>query len=58
MYIFFISKYKRDDCPSWLDVNNKVEPDVLMVNPKKSRVFEIRGFEFSESSTHTATDAE
>jgi hypothetical protein len=39
-------------------VNNKVEPDVLMVNPKKSRVFEIRGFEFSESSTHTATDAE
>eukprot|EP00492_Amphilonche_elongata_P002882 TRINITY_DN3163_c0_g1_i1.p1 TRINITY_DN3163_c0_g1~~TRINITY_DN3163_c0_g1_i1.p1 ORF type:complete len:155 (-),score=33.81 TRINITY_DN3163_c0_g1_i1:187-651(-) len=43
--------YKREDCPSWLDVNNKVEPDVIVLNPKKSPVFEITGFEFSESNT-------
>jgi len=37
-------------------VDHKYEPDVVVLNPKKSPIFEITGFEFSESNSHTATD--
>jgi len=51
-----VTPYKRESCPSWLDVDNKYEPDVVVLNPKKAPIFEITGFEYSESSSHTATD--
>ncbi len=42
--------------PKWLNVAKSLEPDWIVSNPKKSPIFEITGFEFSESKSHTATD--
>eukprot|EP00484_Ammonia_sp_Unknown_P014854 CAMPEP_0197073090 /NCGR_PEP_ID=MMETSP1384-20130603/210427_1 /TAXON_ID=29189 /ORGANISM="Ammonia sp." /LENGTH=876 /DNA_ID=CAMNT_0042511915 /DNA_START=8 /DNA_END=2639 /DNA_ORIENTATION=+ len=49
-------EYDDNNPPQWLSVSNSLKPDWIVRNPKKSPIFEITGFEFSESSNHTATD--
>ena len=48
--------FDTDNCPQWLSVTKTLEPDWIVKNPKKSPIFEISGFEFSNSKVHTATD--
>ena len=48
--------FDADACPKWLSVTKSLEPFWIVKNPKKSKIFEICGFEFSESKAHTATD--
>eukprot|EP01083_Nonionella_stella_P144516 451356_1 len=49
--------FDASHCPDWLNVNKSLHPDWVVTNPKKSPIFEVTGFEFSESKVHTATDA-
>jgi DNA ligase-3 len=53
-----MATFDIDACPKWLHVQSALKPDWICVNPKKSPVFEVSGFEFSESKRHTATDHE
>ncbi|ETO12360.1 hypothetical protein RFI_25015 [Reticulomyxa filosa] len=49
-------EFNQDECPLWLDVTRTLEPDWIVRNPKKSPVFEVTGFDYSESQVHSATD--
>jgi len=49
-------QFDTNACPQWLHVTKSLEPFWIVANPKKSPIFEISGFEFSESKAHTATD--
>jgi DNA ligase 3 len=40
--------------PSWLFVNKKHVPDLIVTNPKKAPVWEISGSELTKSNNHTA----
>merc|ERR1712154_241559 len=51
-----MENFDSNDSPDWLKVTKSLEPDWIVRNPKKSPIFEITGFEFSESKVHTATD--
>jgi DNA ligase-3 len=42
--------------PSWLLVNKSLTPDFVSADPKHSPVWEITGAEFSESTSHTASN--
>ncbi|CAF0902160.1 unnamed protein product [Rotaria sp. Silwood1] len=40
--------------PKWLNINRDLVPDFIVIDPKKSPVWEITGAEFSKSKQHTA----
>lgn len=40
--------------PKWLNVTRELIPDFVVIDPKKSPVWEITGAEFSKSKQHTA----
>ncbi|AFB76951.1 DNA ligase [Cotia virus SPAn232] len=48
-----ISKNK-DKIPTWLNINSIHYPDFIVNNPKTSPVWEISGYEFTKSPSHTA----
>ncbi|VDN97993.1 unnamed protein product [Rodentolepis nana] len=40
--------------PKWLNVSRSMVPDFVVVDPKKSMIWEITGAEFSRAGAHTA----
>ncbi|CAF3729866.1 unnamed protein product [Rotaria sordida] len=40
--------------PKWLNISRDLIPDFIVIDPKKSPVWEITGAEFSKSKQHTA----
>jgi len=48
--------FDASDVPTWLQVSKSLHPDWIMMDVAHAPVFEVVGFEFSESNEHTATD--
>ncbi|XP_042897129.1 DNA ligase 3 [Parasteatoda tepidariorum] len=44
----------RTQVPSWLNIHDSMVPDFVVLDPKKSSVWEITGAEFTQTDIHSA----